>query len=93
LIQKSKLAIEACKNLPDLKDQQYDFAFASKWQSTDYSASDASHQSSSDEVDIVVNKRRKAYKKPKKEDIFTTHPPAWHSKNIGCTLIIPLIHF
>ncbi|KAG1794491.1 hypothetical protein EV424DRAFT_1547959 [Suillus variegatus] len=80
-IDKSKLAIEARKNLPDLKDQQYDFAFASKWQSMDYSASDASHQSSSDEVDIVVNKRRKAYKKPKKEDIFTTHPPAWRSKD------------
>ncbi|KAG2134396.1 uncharacterized protein EDB93DRAFT_1254515 [Suillus bovinus] len=81
-IDKSKLTIEARKNIPDLKDQVYDFAFASKWQSTDYSASDASHQSSSDEVDVVVNKRRKAYKKPKKEDIFTTHPPAWRSKDV-----------
>ncbi|KAG1718360.1 hypothetical protein EDB19DRAFT_1838140 [Suillus lakei] len=80
-IDKSKLAIEARSNIPDIKDQMYDFAFAPKWQSTDYSASDASHQSSSDEVNIVVNKRRKAYKKPKKEDIFTTHPPAWCSKD------------
>ncbi|KAG1839408.1 hypothetical protein DFJ58DRAFT_845717 [Suillus subalutaceus] len=80
-IDKSKLAIEACRNIPDIKDQMYDFAFAPKWQSTDYSASDASHQSSSDEVNIVVNKRRKAYKKPKKEGVFTTHPPAWHSKD------------
>ncbi|KAG2138292.1 hypothetical protein DEU56DRAFT_802488 [Suillus clintonianus] len=80
-IDKSKLAIEARKNIPDIGDQEYDFAFAPKWQSTDYSASDASHQSSSDEVDIVVNKRRKAYKKPKKEDIFTTHPPVWRSKD------------
>ncbi|KAG1741311.1 hypothetical protein EDB19DRAFT_2038798 [Suillus lakei] len=80
-IDKSKLTIEACRNIPDIKDQTYDFAFAPKWQSTDYSASDTSHQSSSDEVNIVVNKRRKAYKKPKKEDIFTTHPPAWRSKD------------
>ncbi|KAG1728766.1 hypothetical protein EDB19DRAFT_1940310 [Suillus lakei] len=80
-IDKPKLAIEARRNIPDIKDQMYDFAFAPKWQSTDYSASDASHQSSSDEVNIVVNKRRKAYKKPKKEDIFTTHPPAWRSKD------------
>ncbi|KAG2749732.1 hypothetical protein P692DRAFT_201804982 [Suillus brevipes Sb2] len=80
-IDKSKLAIEARRNIPDIKDQTYDFAFAPKWQSTDYSASDASHQSSSDEVNIVVNKRRKAYKKPKKEDVFTTHPPAWRSKD------------
>ncbi|KAG0697381.1 hypothetical protein DFH29DRAFT_878734 [Suillus ampliporus] len=76
-IDKSKLAIEACRNIPDIKDQTYDFAFAPKWQSTDYSASDASHQSSSDEVNIVVNKRQKAYKKPKKEDVFTTHPFDW----------------
>ncbi|KAG1744474.1 hypothetical protein EDB19DRAFT_1827066 [Suillus lakei] len=80
-IDKSKLAIEACRNIPDIKDQMYNFTFAPKWQSTDYSASDTSHQSSSDKVNIVINKRRKAYKKPKKEDIFMTHPPAWHSKD------------
>ncbi|KAG1753576.1 uncharacterized protein EDB91DRAFT_1242559 [Suillus paluster] len=80
-IDKPKLAIEACRNIPDIKDQTYDFAFAPKWQSTDYSASNTSHQSSSDEVNIVVNQRCKAYKKPKKEGIFMTHPPAWRSKD------------
>ncbi|KAG1735737.1 uncharacterized protein EDB91DRAFT_1083637 [Suillus paluster] len=81
-LDKAALASAVRPDFPPLAGEEYNFIFAAKWQSTDYSGSDASNDinSSDDEAVSLLNPRQKAYKK-KKTTILMTCPPVWRSKD------------
>ncbi|KAG2123987.1 hypothetical protein DEU56DRAFT_759842 [Suillus clintonianus] len=83
-LDKAALASAVRPDFPPLAGEEYDFIFAAKWQSTDYSGSDASDDinSSDDEAVSLLNPHQKAYKKKKKTTILMTCPPVWRSKDL-----------
>ncbi|KAF8833662.1 hypothetical protein BDN67DRAFT_1017302 [Paxillus ammoniavirescens] len=83
-IEKAKLAITARPVFPELDNPAFDFVFATKWQSTDYSGSDVEEEDGSNTSDDDHQSQlplcHQAFKKKKKSLVFTTHPPGWRSK-------------
>ncbi|KAG0702858.1 hypothetical protein DFH29DRAFT_1079234 [Suillus ampliporus] len=82
-LDKAALASVVRPKFPLLAGKEYNFIFAAKWQSTDYSGSDASDDinSSDDKAVSLLNPHQKAYKKKKKTTILMTCPPVWRSKD------------